>query len=127
MLNRRLFLTRCTAAAASAVVPSAVLAAIADQPRPSRQLFATLIGQSFRGIDEDNVALNFVLLDVVRETRAPGLDQFTLVFEETYRIGNERSGGLFRLHHPDTGQMLMRLEPSAGGPRKYVSHFSLIA
>ena len=125
MLDRRCFLTNCTAAAASVLVPAWVLASDDYIRRPSRQLFTPLIGQSFRGVDEDNVSLNFILLEIEQGPRASGLEQFTLAFKETYRITRDRFGGLFRVSHPETGDMLMRLEPSARGPRIYTSDFSL--
>jgi hypothetical protein len=127
MPDRRQFLTHCTSAAATVLLPAGVLASKNDAPRPSLQLFAELIGQSFRGIDEQNLTLNFILRDILRGPQASGLEQFTLVFEESYRISQQRSGGLFRMFHPDTGQMSMRLEPSMIGPRTYTANFSLLA
>lgn len=125
-LDRRQFLTHCSGVAASVLLPAGALALSDDSPRQSRQLFAALIGQSFRGLDEQNVTLNFILLRVVAEPEAAGLEQFTLVFEETYRINQEPVGGFFRMTHPDTGSIAMRLEPSARGPRAYTAHFSLL-
>lgn len=126
MLNRRQFLTHCSGAATVVLLPAAALASGHDGVRLSRQLFAALIGQSFRGFDERNLALNFLLLDIVQDTRNPELDQFTLVFKETYRIGQQRSGGLYRMVHPDLGQLLMYLVPSVRGPRAYTSSFCLL-
>lgn len=125
-LNRRKFLTHCSGVAAGVLLPVGAFALSDDSPRLSRQLFAGLIGQSFRGLDEQNVALNLLLRRVVAEPEAAGLEQFTLVFEETYRINQDRAGGLFQMAHPDTGPILMRLEPSARGPRAYTAHFSLL-
>lgn len=125
-LDRRQFLTRCSGVAASALLPVGALALSNDPPRLSPQFFTVLIGQQFRGLDEHNVALNFMLRQVIAEPEAAGVEQFTLVFEETYRIDQERTGGLFQMVHPDTGPMLMHLEPSAKGPRAYAAHFSLL-
>lgn len=126
-LDRRQFLTHCSGVAAGVLLPVGALALGDNTPRLSRQFFAALIGQSFRGLDEQNVALNFMLRQVVAEPEAAGLEEFTLVFEETYRINEKRAGGLFQMTHPDTGPILMRLEPSARGPRAYTAHFSLFA
>ena len=126
MLNRRQFLTDVSIATASVLVPAALLASGDGGVRPSKQLFSSLIGQSFRAVDEQNVTLNFILRDVVQELKAPGLEQFTLLFEETYRINNERSDGLFRITHPETGEILLRMEPSVRGPRIYTANFGFL-
>lgn len=127
MLNRRQFLTDVSIAAASVLLPAGVMASGDGAVRPSKELFSSLIGQSFRAVDEQNVTLNFILRNIVQEHKAPGLEQFTLLFEETYRINDERSGGLFRITHPETGEILLRMEPSVHGPRAYTASFSFLA
>lgn len=126
MMDRRRFMTQSAGAAAALLLPIPVVAATSRGPRHSRQIFESVIGQSFRGVDEKNLASNFVLLEVAPLAKKPGQERFRLVFEKPYLNVQAGAGGLFRMHHPDMGPMLMRLDPSVKDASTYIAEFNLI-
>jgi len=126
MFKRRDFLTTCAAGTAAFMTPVGWVMADSAGDNSSKDTFQSLLHQGFRCMDGEDEAMKLELVEVREGPKAPGLEQFTLVFQggnsaETRQL----QAGLYRLYHPETGLELLHLTPSDTGVGRYTTHFGL--
>ncbi len=133
MFKRRNFLTTCTVGTAVLATPLGLAAGEAAKARPAKDImptpkksFQSLLHNNFRCMSNSSGAKKIKLVEFIEGPRAPGLDQFTLVFEEVDQTDHTKiQDGLYTLFHPETGPSLVQLVASDTVVGRYTSHFGL--
>jgi hypothetical protein len=129
MMERRVFLTGVSAAAAAGTAALSGYQLITesgiDAPTPTRALFDGWIGGEFRIYSTDGRFVDSARLTKVEEAKCCAqLEQFSVVFE-TVRA-ESLPEGLFRLARPTGHVMDIALAPITGESRRHRAVFSLL-
>ena len=121
MLNRRTFITGSTITALCMGFGPALAAA--GRYRLDRASFEALLHTTFQVFDGEGQVFDCSLEAMREGPIAPGLDQFTLVFQRS--DGGELPGGLYELWHRNLRLFQLRLDPSRGErTSRFVAVFS---
>jgi hypothetical protein len=119
MVSRRAFLT----GSAALLAGLGLLPAWASPPRThSRAQFEALLGTYFAVFTGRRVSYGS-LVEVRDGPVAPGLDQFTLVFDHVE--GVTPGDALYDLWHANIGVFALHLEPTDASASRYIAVFSL--
>lgn len=135
MIKRRDFLIKCAVGTAALMTPLKWVAADStvgnlsdDTFKPSKDSYQFLLHNSFRCVGGEDGAIKLELVEVREGPRAPGLEQFELVFEEGDSVSTKQlQTGLYRVYHPKTGLALIHLAPSNTVAGRYTTYFGLFA
>ena len=127
MIKRRNFLISCAIGTTALTTPLGWAAAgNSTNSGLTKDKFQSLLHHNFRCMDEKTGMINMDLVEIREGPQVPGLEQFSLVFQERNSSGKSHlQDGLYQLYHPETGRALIHLAPSNTEAGRYTTYFGL--